>query len=1349
ADVFALGIIAWELFTGLPLYRGTDLKSILEAVRRTDPPRLDRINPAVPSEIVHAIATALNREPTRRGTASDLATACLRTAMLAGARPLALWLEELGPVTGMVQPEPMSVSAPPRRPSTTSTVHPPMQPPLRPSMTASLANVPVPMGDFGEGTPVFTIDKPADDAKSIDEPATVPARRSEPAVERDPQPRYDTAPPVPREPTISVTNMQRYLDPVAPPAPTEPFVRPSMTSLMFEEPTNHQFVPPAEVAADTSYDDLEVEPEALQADFQVAADEPIDDDLGAMTTGLPAERRRIVVVAGSLAGGSGDVLRAVTRSLGELAYQRGGVVIMLDDDALVVAFGLEVAGEDDVAVAMGWGLDASAMVRDVGEGRLVLRIGARAGVATVPDPNGAHVPQDAIDETRMLAREAAPDRPQFVGSAGRLTSALYELQEIPTPRRMTRAIRGRVMEVLGPRGFQERDAARLERRGKFVGRSVQLAELDVWFQRAIAADRRLVVLVQGAAGTGKSRLVAELIARHSETARIVTTAASPASRLAPFSLVIDLYQAALQLAPARGRAARRQVIDRLLYLMSRGGVSTPRARAVATDLDRAMELRDGVGLGAPEVADLRPRISAGLAAFRIAMRERERALVTIIEDIHHSDSASLEVLRHTLAVPAQGPELLVLTARPDGPVPPAVDAVISIGDLVGGELRALIADRLGDAATPFNIAAVLARGGGNPLFVEELAQAVRDAGPDGEQVPASARDVVIARMERLSPGARAALRFAAVIGGAVRARLLEELLGDDPIAGRTSGELEAPTQPARRPSGEEFRELELDELVRAGFLIRPEGVASGELHFARGLVREVVYDSMSARAQRDCNARVGRLLASRFFAGREEPPATIAEHLERGGELAGAAAFWLRAGRLGLTASDAGAAIAAFTRTLQLERELGATTRTSHARRREALAGREEAHRLLGDLGSDPHDLDELQRLCEGEPARLADVAIRRAQRMLRLGDYANASVATVVAEDHAAAANDDRLRGEALRVRGEILERLGQFDEALAVVGAARDLFHRRRSIHDEMAAMIGRGRIHLLRAHYEAARDAYRPVLALIDRTGDPWLERIVTNHVAVIEMCLGNFMRAMASAQRSLELCRRYGDRTREGDGLSVAGIILLEVGLHDQAAATFAEALAILTRTTSRWSRADCLIYAGVCELHRGNAGGLDLLDEALAEARTLGARYVEANALVSRAGAHLVRGDLVAAIADAAAGTSVAHAATLHGYEIQGLARHALALSRSGNSHDASILVHRALALLEQQRYLEGSEEEVFAACVEVLHTAGDAGRAAIVHERGHASARRKLEALTDPAWRMAYAAIPEVAALLR
>jgi predicted ATPase len=105
---------------------------------------------------------------------------------------------------------------------------------------------------------------------------------------------------------------------------------------------------------------------------------------------------------------------------------------------------------------------------------------------------------------------------------------------------------------------------------------------------------------------------------------------------------------------------------------------------------------------------------------------------------------------------------------------------------------------------------------------------------------------------------------------------------------------------------------------------------------------------MPLRARRDAHARLGRLLASRFLAGRDEPPATIAEHLELGGEPAGAAAFWLRAGRLALAAFDAPGAAAHFARTLALERELGdpPPTPASRARRREAEAGLQRASGL-------------------------------------------------------------------------------------------------------------------------------------------------------------------------------------------------------------------------------------------------------------------------------------------------------------------------------------------------------------------------------------------------------------------
>jgi serine/threonine protein kinase/tetratricopeptide (TPR) repeat protein len=1393
ADVFALGIIAWELFTGLPLYRGPDLKSILEAVRRTVPPRLDRLNPEVPKEIVDAIEKALSREPPDRGTAADLLVACARASMQGGASALAKWLTEIEEGTGSL-PGASIPSMSVQRASTSV----PAQPPVREatqSLAAAAVPAQVPPNDFGEGTPGFrpsstVIEPPArtttgapfvgfehDGTTTSNQerpwgraPTTAPVAQR--FGDRDPTQATATSSAVTsaattqaarwgaHEPTAA--GVGRLIDalPVREETmaledvPVPKLERQSYATLVMAEgvsPANLRFddeatqhaapqMPPASAHDATSVDELIVEAEAELGELNAGAmaDEPIDDDLGAVATGAALERRRTVVVVGVVSGAPTETLRPITRALGELAYQRGGVVLALEPEALVVAFGLEVAGEDDVAVAMGWALDAAALAveRHSGDaGAPVLRIGARTNVSSTATPGGAaKIPAEAIEEARALAKQATPERPWFVGVAGRVTSDLYTLRDVPQERSSSR----RVIEVVGPRRFEERDRARLERRGKFIGRTQQLDALMQLFDRAMAENRRYSVLLAGAAGTGKSRLIAELFARiaeHREGTVTVLTAASPATRHTPFALLIDHYQASLGIAPVRGRAARGRFLQRMHHLLRENGIPEERARDVVTDLDRAMELRDGMGLGAPEVADLRPRVAAGLGVFRAAMTDRDRPLLTVVEDVHLADGPSLEVLRHALALPTAGPELLVMTARPEGPAPPAVDAMLEVGDLVGGELRALIADRLGDAATPLNIATVLARGGGNPLFAEELAQAVREHG-DGE-VPASARDVVAARVDRLTPRAKHALRLASVMNGTVRARIVEELLAEDDVHSVGMGE------------------SAIAELVTAGMLVRPESTAQateGELVFARGLVREVIYDGLPDRAQHEYHARVGRLLASRFFAGREEAPSTIADHLERGGELAGAAAFWLRAGRLAMTASDADAAVGHFTRTLVLDRRLGETppTATSRTRRREALAGRELANRLRGDLVSDAGDLDELQVMCAGDTRRLADVAIRRAHRLLRTGDYQGAQVATVVAEDLGRAAGDARHVGEALRVRGEILERLGRFVEALDVVERSRQVFANAGAAMEEMQAMVGRGRIHLMRAHYEAAREAYKPVIARIEKAGDPWLERVVQNHVAIIEMCLGNYQLAMQSAERSLELCRRYGDRGREGDGLSVAGIIYLEVGLYDQAARTFEAALDLLERAGSRWSRADCLIYAGVCAVRRGN-DGLALLDEAIAEASMIGARYLEANALISRAGIHLQRGAWKQAAADAAHGVAVARAATLVGYEIQGLARQAVALIRDRGKAalaEAGDLVHRALVLFDQQRHLEGSEEEAYVNCLEVLALAGANDRAKTVRARGRAEVERKLAALTDPAWRAAYAARTECKALL-
>ena len=68
------------------------------------------------------------------------------------------------------------------------------------------------------------------------------------------------------------------------------------------------------------------------------------------------------------------------------------------------------------------------------------------------------------------------------------------------------------------------------------------------------------------------------------------------------------------------------------------------------------------------------------------------------------------------------------------------------------------------------------RAGGHPLFIEEVARAVREGG-GGDEVPASARDVVVARIDRLRDRAKMVLQHAAVLGPVFRTGIVEELSG--------------------------------------------------------------------------------------------------------------------------------------------------------------------------------------------------------------------------------------------------------------------------------------------------------------------------------------------------------------------------------------------------------------------------------------------------------------------------------------------------------------------------------------------------------------------------------------------
>ena len=1194
-DTFALGIVAWELLTGLRLFEGDDIKTVLEAVRRAEAPPVAKFNPDVPAAVSDVVARALAPEPEERCNVAELTSVLARAARDlsedTGSRSLATWIASIFP---------------------------------------------------------------------------------RPAAE-------------------------------------------------YEETTATTQVHYAELEELGGFED-----EATDIDAWPG----VRTEANAPPPGALLERRRVVVTFVRLEGGDPSSRRELGRGLTTLAFKRDAVVQGNSANELLAIFGLEIAGDDDVAAAMQYALDAVELAREASSPMtstpLAVRIASRAGILARKRGESYDLAGDDVDEARQLVAEAEPGRPLLTGPPGRLASVHFSFRELPAKRIATGRLR--ILELLGPTNYDERARALSGRRGRFVGREAELSQLAALVESSVTENKLSSGAIVGNAGVGKSRLIAELSARLSARAHAahqIVVAASAESRDSPFSLIGDLLQAALNLPPRRGEQARGQLVSHFRQTLVRRGLPRTEIDEMVDVVEAALELRDGARVSEPRAsAHLRDRLTAMLRRIRSHF-PADRPRLVVLEDLHNADGASIAVLAGLLTPPIRaGADTLITTARRGDTTHDALTehlgTVIELRELGDAEARILIEDRLGPAADTQTVAAVASRAAGNPLFIEELAAAVKQS--KTQQVPATAREVVTAQVDRLSPGAKVVLQHAAVIGQSVRVRILEELLATD-------------------------LHVALRELTEEGLLVQVGGVSAtdseGQYQFRHGLISEVVYESLTEESRHRTHARLGHLLALRYEAGRDEPPSVIARHLAAGGDGRAAASYWCSAGGQALSAFFAEAAVDFFSRALELDH---AEEPIDREERWQATLGRARALAELGrhdDLG---RDVARLRSLIGASAARESEVAMLDARHHLRLGDYTAAADATHTAERAAARAGDELARGHALRIRAEAFERTGAYERAVAAVSEALLLFRDMGAAWEANQAQVGLGRIHLMRCRYREADEAYGPVLEELETWSDPWLERLARNHVAVIHHCMGHFETAMQSATASFEICERIGDRARAGDNESVRGIILSEVGLFAQAAEHFERALTIAADTDSRWSHADCLVYAGTNDLRMGDrTRGQERLAEALKLARTIGARYVEANCLVAAAAGHLKGAsiaDLGRAFDAAVTAVEIATESQLIGARIQALSRLAEATARTGDARQAVERSSEAVTLLEEQEFIEGAEEEIWLVHARLSEAVGQKAEAEHAHLKAKACVEAKLRGFTKAEWRRAFRELP-------
>ncbi len=546
----------------------------------------------------------------------------------------------------------------------------------------------------------------------------------------------------------------------------------------------------------------------------------------------------------------------------------GGTVEKFIGDAIMAAFGVPSAHEDDPARALRAALRMrrrlEGLNRDLQRSHgvtLAIRTGVNTGdvlAAVRPKPGEPMVSGDAVNVAARLEQAAG---------AG----------EIVLAERTARAVRGFRFRNLGPlelKGKSGRVSAALllEETGApergvpglhapMVGRDQELALLRTLFARAAAEGRPNLVTIYGDPGVGKSRLVAEFLGWSEILERPPTVVRG---RCLPYGDGVTYWPLAEILKGFAG------ILDSdapglVLEKIREAGRDLLTPDLAADPLRATATLAYTVGVEDPEVpfAALDPRQVR--TEVHLAWRSFFSALaaggpiVGVVEDIHWADPALLDLLED-LAERVQGPILFVCPSRPELTAGrPGWGggrrnfSSISLDPLTRDDADRLVHELLAIDDLPSSVRVrILERAEGNPFFLEEIVRHLIDEGllvrRDGRwgaaggiedvEIPDTVQGVLAARIDLLEPVDKRALQSAAVVGRVFWPGPVRLLVGDG------------------APIDDALRALEERELV----LSRLSSAIAGEPEFIfkHILTRDVAYETLPRRDRSAAHARVAR-----------------------------------------------------------------------------------------------------------------------------------------------------------------------------------------------------------------------------------------------------------------------------------------------------------------------------------------------------------------------------------------------------------------------------------------------------------------------------------------------------------
>jgi predicted ATPase/class 3 adenylate cyclase len=642
------------------------------------------------------------------------------------------------------------------------------------------------------------------------------------------------------------------------------------------------------------------------------------------------ERRQLTVMFCDLVGSTAlstildpeelhALIKTYHKTCADVVLRYEGHVAKYLGDGVMAYFGWPIAHEDAAERGVRSALEIGQAVKAIRAARpLVVRIGLATGSVVVSgaSPDGIGESGLVVGETPNLAARlqtlASPGEIVIAATTRRLLADAFSLTDLGKHLLKGFAQPMQVWRVDAPRRTEGRFRAAHGEidLAPLVGRDEETTLLGRRWRQVLQGEGQ-IVLISGQPGIGKSRLIQELREGITEPHTALHYQCSPYHLNSPLHPFIEQFELSAGFAHDDTPVRRLEKLEAAL-------VGDAGQIAEAAPLFAALH---SLPTNRYPPLNLSPRKQKEKTLEALAGRAealaRQAPVLMVVEDVHWIDPTSQELIELLLPKVHGLPVLMVITYRleyvPSWSGKPGV-TILTLNRLGRHQGVQLVNSITGGKSLPPEVLdEILVRTDGVPLFVEELTRSVLESGQlrevpghyallgplAGLAIPASLRDLLMARLDRLGPVKEFA-QIGACIGREFSFGLLER------ISGLSAGQLEA----------------SLKTLVDSGLVAQYDSPPAALYTFKHALIQDAAYDSLLKSRRSELHALIARVLENDFADRVAHTPEWLAHHHTQAGHLAQAIPLWRKAGTLAVGRVALKEAVAHFQKGLALTDQL-------------------------------------------------------------------------------------------------------------------------------------------------------------------------------------------------------------------------------------------------------------------------------------------------------------------------------------------------------------------------------------------------------------------------------------------